>query len=121
MAAFDVLHARNDARPEPILSFDRLRQYTMDTDFERREKLLEQSPRVKIYARRILVPPILSRDCSFDNAWRGALEIAGYVMLRPLRYVSVSCRAREIEFLRTPLGRNLKEERRFLIDGVYTL
>ena len=67
------------------------------------------------------MPPVLSRDRSFDNAWRGAVEIPGNEMLRSLRYVRVSSSAREIEFLRTPLRGNLKKEGRFFIDRVYAL
>src|SRR6266446_1872652 len=102
MATFDVLHARNDARQDQISSFDGLHQYTMDTDLECRQKLLEQSPRVQIQARRVLVPAILSWNRSFDNAGRGALEIPSDEVLRSFRYVRVSRSAREIEFLRTP-------------------
>src|SRR6266853_1387373 len=105
MAAFDVLHARNDARQDQLSSFDRLHQYTMDTDLECRQKLLEQSPRIQIQARRVLLPPILSWDRSFDNTGRGAFEIPSNEMLRSFRYIRFRRSAREIEFLRTPLRR----------------
>ncbi len=66
------------------------------------------------------MPPVLARDRRFDDPGRRSVKVACDVMFRPFRDVRGSGGVCQIECLRAPLGRYLEEERRFLVDGVYS-